>query len=717
MHLAQILVLILLVFKSTSFCQTQLEFNLSDSKNISSELILDGILNESSWADVPSTCHLKMIEPTEGAECTFSTTIKIFADSKNIVLGIQCFDDLPSGIVAFSKARDSELENEDYIKFVFDTYLDGRNGYIFAINPFGARYDALVSGHGENENPSWDGVWEAETNIDSLGWSAEIKIPIHGLSFGNNLSEWGFNIERRIQRLLEVDRWTAINSDYQIGQVSQAGRVKNLPDFNYGLGTTVKISGISDYQKTYSQNHKLKFDGGLDVIQKITSGISALLTINTDFAETEVDTRKTNLTRFPLLFEEKRSFFLEGSDVYDFGLGLDEDLIPFFSRRIGLFDGQAIPIVAGGKVNGKLNNTNFGAVVTRTDALEGIVPASTMGAFRVKQNVFEESNFGIIGTFGDPQNLANRWMMGIDFTYNTSQFLGDKNFLVGVWGLLNNNEKMEGDKTAIGIKIDYPNDTWDIALVYKRIGDAFDPSLGFVPRKGINKYRLAVEYMPRPEWQLVRQFFFEFEIELFTSLNNTWESYNIFTAPINLLLESGDQFEFNINPQGEKLSESFEVEDNILIPIGEYTWNRYGLVFESANKRSIGCDISWWFGGFYEGHLDEIELELYWRPNSNLILEFNFEKNIAKLAQGDFIQDLYGCRVLFNYSSDLQLSSFFQYDNDSRELGTNSKIRWTFAPQGDLFVVYNHNVNNFIKDRWQFDSNQFILKISYGLWL
>ena len=186
---------------------------------------VDGWLDEEDWLRADSITSLHMVEPVVNGKPSFQTVVKILVTPKNIYLGIKCFDDEPGEIVAFSKARDSELEDEDYLKVILDTYRDGRNGYIFAINPFAARYDALVSFNGERENPNWDGAWDAATQINGESWSAEIRIPISTLTYNKSLDSWGFNVERRIQRFLEVNRWSGISMDYTIGQTRHAGLI------------------------------------------------------------------------------------------------------------------------------------------------------------------------------------------------------------------------------------------------------------------------------------------------------------------------------------------------------------------------------------------------------------------------------------------------------------------------------------------------------------
>jgi hypothetical protein len=678
-------------------------------------LKLDGWLDEADWARADSITALYMVEPVVNGTPSFQTIVKILLTPKNIYLGIICMDDQPEEIVAFSKARDSELEDEDYLKVILDTYRDGRSGYIFAINPFAARYDALVSNNGESENPNWDGAWEARTRIGDDFWSAEIRIPVSTLTYNKSLDSWGFNVERRIQRFLEVNRWSGISMDYSIGQTLHAGLITDLPGFNSGIGLTPRASLVSKITQDGENKAVYDWKPSLDLTQRITTDITAQLTVNTDFAETEVDSRQTNLTRFPVLYPEKRQFFLEGADIYDFGLSLGRSLMPFYSRRIGLYQGNEVPILWGGKVNGKVKKTYFGSLFTQTGAVDSLVSGSKMGVIRIKQNILKESSVGMIATMGDPGAGSQAWTTGVDFTYQTSSLRSNKNFLIGTWGMVNNREGLEGDKTAVGFKIDYPNDLWDWFIQYRRVGDAFDPSMGFVARRGIYSYEGKADYMPRPDSKLVRQYRFQFRPSLYTDLEHHWESYQVSLTPLNVSLESGDGFEFNLESQGEFLKDPFEISDGVIIAPGGYHWMRYQMEASTASKRAINGMASYQFGGFYGGRLDQIDLRLNWRVMSILVLEFMYENNIGRIPAGDFNKDLMAVRTELNISSDLNLSVFVQYDNESNTVGTYSRFRWTFAPLGDVFIVYKHNIQADLADRWQQDQNQIIVKLTYGI--
>ncbi|MFL5486831.1 MAG: DUF5916 domain-containing protein [Gemmatimonadaceae bacterium] len=687
---------------------------------------VDGLLTEPVWSTVDSIGALTQVEPREGAAASMRTVARVIITADAIVIGVKADDPEPSRIVSFARQRDADLDSEDHIKIVLDTYLDGRSGYVFAVNPNGARYDALVANQGEDENSSWDAIWEAATARTPAGWSAEILIPLKSLLFRRGLSQWGFNIQRRIQRLQETDRWASADRDITVTQTSRAGLLTQLPTLSLGLGVSVRpavtVGGAHD---SAGASLRSRSQLSLDATQRLGANTLGSLTVNTDFAETEVDSRRVNLSRFPLFFPEKRTFFLEGADIFDFGLGLTDDLdvLPFFSRRIGLLEGRQIPIDAGTKINGRVGGTNFGALAVRTRDVDTLSTASTMSVVRVRQNVLSESSVGFIATSGDPLQRHGSWLAGPDLTYQTSHFQGDKNFLVGLWGMAVGREDLKtGDRTAAGIKVDYPNDLWDMALRYKRIGDSFDPSLGFVPRNGVHIASLAANWQPRPKRPIgplhIRQCFWENGLSYVSGLTGGWQSYEYFMAPINCRLESGDRFEFNFVPSGERLSAPFEIAEGVTIPEGAYHFNRFRLEGGLAAKRRFNAQATWWFGGFYDGHLDQYELTGAWKPSSLVIVEFSGERDVGRMPEGNFTQDLFGTRLRLNFSPDLQLASFVQYDSESRAIGSNTRLRWTFTPVGDLFVVYNHNMRTrdplTLRRELVFGSNQLLLKAQYA---
>ena len=690
---------------------------------------VDGVLDEPAWRAADSIHAFQQTEPREGTPATARTVVRVLATDAALVIGARL--DQPDGvrIVSFARERDNALTNEDHLRIVFDTYLDGRSGYVFAVNANGARYDALVANQGESESPDWDGVWEAAVSRDDRGWSVEIAIPLKTLMFRPDLTEWGFNVQRRIQPLIETDRWSSPGRQFLITHVNRAGLLTGLPRFQLGRGLSIRPAVAGG---TRQASPLADVDGdiepSLDVTQRLGANTLASLTVNTDFAETDVDTRRTNLTRFPLFFPEKRTFFVEGSDIFQFGLGTGSDMLPFHSRRVGLLSSREVPLKGGLKLAGRTGGSNFGALVVRTGHdndpfLDTLATENTMAVVRLQQNVLEQSSIGAIATLGDPLGASNAWLAGPDVTYQTSRFLGDKNFLVGAWGLAMDADGRTGDRSAWGAKIDYPNDLLDVALTYKRLGDGFQPSLGFVPRPGVQIIYLNVVHQPRPKKPIlgipVRQMVNESLNTLVTDLGGNWESYRFFLAPVNWRLTTGDRMEINANPTGERLAAPFEIADGVIIPAGSYHWYRYRLEAGFAPKRRVSGQVTHWFGRFYTGKLNEWIVTAAWKPSPLFIVEMNGTHNFGRLPEGNFTQEVIGSRFRLNVSPDLQLNSYVQYDNDSKLVGTNTRLRWTFSPVGDLFVVYNHNVRELLTATGDvrsraFDSSQLIVKLQYA---
>jgi hypothetical protein len=654
---------------------------------------LDGVLDEPAWAAADAIRALTMVEPVEGARPSEETVVRVLADAGSVVIGFRCSDSRPDGIVSRSMERDAALDGQDHVHVLLGPFRDGRSGYVFSVNPTGARIDGLVAYRGEGEYRNWDGIWEAKTSRDAGGWSAEIRIPILTLSFKPGLQEWDFNVERYLERLRETSRWSGAKLDLALTQVSHAGTLAGLPEFKLGVGTSVRPSLVATYGRP-SRTEAAEFepDASLDIWQKMGPNLLMSLTCNTDFSETEVDARRTNLTRFPLFYPEKRTFFLEGSEFFDFGIGLNEDVLPFHSRRIGLVDGHEVPLLLGGKLHGVVSDTNIGALAVRTGEEEDVAPGTSMGVVRVRQNVWGESSAGFIATGGDPRGRDGSWTAGGDLTYQTSRLWGDKNFLVGVWGLAMDREDVAGPgDTACGAKIDYPNDVVDAFFNYKRIGEEFDPSLGFVPRRGIHRLDTGVTYGYRPPDSWIRRMTLDVRTTQVYTLDLDRESTWYQLEPLNLEFQTGDYASVQLHLSGERLTEDFEVSDGVVLPPGRYEWFDYHINVGSSPSRPVsgGCGLR--SGGFYDGTLDQVDLWMAANPVPLITVSGKAQVGSASLEEGDFRWELYSARLRLNLNPDLNLSTYVQYDTNSHLLGSFSRLRWSPTPLTDVFLVFQYN--------------------------
>ncbi len=352
----------------------------ADVTSITVPITIDGSLSEAAWSSAPQIGELVQRQPDTGSAPSERTEVKLLRDEDNLYIGVIAYDSEPNRVVATQMVRDASLQSDDRIEILLDTFRDQRSAFYFATNPAGALVDGLAFANGQL-NTEWDAIWHVRTTRTSSGWTAEFAIPFKSLSFPAGQSVWGFNIARTISRKLEDDRWSGARLDTQFLQVSEAGEITNLGGLTQGIGLDLRPFLAGRWLNVAGGDDGDDVSGkpGLDIFYSITPSLRLTATINTDFGETEVDARQINLTRFSLLFPEKRAFFLEGAGVFSFAStgpetpggipGTGADLYPFFSRRIGLIGGQEVPLDAGVKLTGTVGRTEVGVLSVRTREL------------------------------------------------------------------------------------------------------------------------------------------------------------------------------------------------------------------------------------------------------------------------------------------------------------------------------------------------------------
>ncbi len=659
--------------------------------------VIDGKLNDEEWTrSIPFSGFL-MVEPKTGIEPSEKTEIRVIYDENNLYIGIRCYDDEPSKITANNMEHDNQGErSEDRVSILIDPFQNKRDGYIFIINPTGARSEGFAQG-GEHTDLSWNGIWEANSKIDGEGWTSEIRIPFKTISFNPKLNEWGINVERYIARKQEVIRASGININSSFSNPREAILLEGIDSIKQGYGITFRPYALGRGYKSISDSIGIdgKIDGGFDLYKNITPNLVGAITYNTDFAETEVDQQRLNLTRFPLYYPEKRTFFLEGSDVFDFvsGSGNGSAFIPFYSRRIGLHEGTPVPIHYGAKLFGKLGNMNLSVLDVQTRTYDKL-PSDNMFASRISQNILDESKVGIIFTNGDPSGKKNT-LAGSDILLKTSRLFGKYNFSSSAWGVYNWNDRKGGHKEAYGVEINYPNDLFEMQLTYNFLGDSINPGLGFMPRQSYRYLFTGFSYMPRFEkgliGKLVRQWFFEFRVTNYWNLKGELESRRIFTAPINLRTESGEHIEFNIIPTREVLPYDFGISEGVVIPKNDYKYLCYRAELNTASYRKVQLDLSYNFGKFYSGSYDNLDAGISLKIDG--YATFHLGANIVRgyLPQGDFSENVYSAKLNLYLTPDLGLSNFLQYDDVTNQMGYNGKFFWQFKPGNIIYLVYNSN--------------------------
>ena len=700
------------------------------------EVTLDGRLDEAVWQAATPITDFTQQEPIEGARPSEETEIRVIFDEDHLYIGAIIYDD-PEGILAHQRERDAGLGTDDRFMWILDTFLDGRTGYFFEINAAGLMGDGVIGGGGGGgfggggggggdfggTNKAWDGIWEARTHIRPDGWSAEIQIPFRTLNFNPNQSEWGINFQRTIRRKNEEILWRGYRRNQGLRSPIFAGRLTGLRGMSQGLGLEAVPSTVANWRNTPSQTgdpHTFPTDLSLDVNYSVTPSLRASASINTDFAEVESDERRVNLTRFPLQFSERRDFFLEGSGVFSFASS--SGVSPFYSREIGINEGQQVPLQYGTRLTGQTGPFEIGFYQIGTgrhdyfdsDAVvDATIPRESFTVARVKRRLFEQSAVGAIytrrATSSGPSAVSplDRHTAGVDVDFKTRSLFGDKNLELEAFFVWNSNPLAPGDAeyrglsvgdlSARGGRITFPNDVWSGHVSYRELGDDYLPAVGFVTRNNFRRVEPRIEFNPRlPSISSIRRLQFSSQFRAQTSLaTGILEEREWQLGLLGIDFESGDNVNFQATHTYEFLDSGFEISEGVDIDPGRYGYWDYRVFARTANQRraSLWGNLSW--GGFWNGHRTQYGGRLSFRPTPGVTVSANIQYNDVTLPDGSFTASVYEFESSWNPTPRVALTSQLQYDDVSELVGLFARMRWIVKPGNDVYLVYSHN--------WQYD--------------
>ena len=681
---------------------------------VQSPIVIDGLLDEAPWRRSPKIGEMVQRIPIAGAKPTERTEVTLLHDKDFLYIGVMCYDSEPDRVLASQMARDAQLNPDDRVGIILDTFRDQSNAFYFSTNPNGVLADGLVFANGET-NEDWDAIWIVKTRRSDQGWSAEFAIPFKSLSFPSDETVWGFNFMRVVQRTLEEVRWTGARFQTQFFQVSEAGEITNLEGIEQGVGLDVRpfIAQRWIHSGPTGRN-VVRGKPGLDLFYNLTPSLRLSTTVNTDFGETEVDDRQINLTRFSIFFPEKRAFFLQDAGVFNFATtGIDEpggipgpgaEIFPFFSRRIGLLRGQEIPIDYGVKLTGRAGRSEIGVLNVRTREAPG-VGDSNMVVGRFRQNFLEQSYVGAIFTGGDPAREPSNTRgvppnealatstIGADLRLATSDFLGTgRNMLVNAWGLKTNRPGVTDKNVSYGFGAHYNNDLFEGQFQWREIQENFDPALGFVQRSNVRMLRFGASFNPRLKPSTgIQQMFHDIFYTRFTRLDNGLvETEKFYFVIFDWHFMSGDNIHslFDFNPTYERLFEPFEISPGVVLPAGEYRFTPMRIFVTSAQKRKLQGSLGLTFGDFWSGKAKTIQTGLRYQLPPKFVISLNSNQTFAQLPQGNFVARIFRLQVNYSVSPFLSFSNLAQFDNRSGNLGIQSRVRWTLKPGNDLFFIF-----------------------------
>ena len=571
---------------------------------------VDGELDDEAWGTAARLGPLTQLRPNLGAPGSVASDIRVLFDGEALYVGFRCFDDEP--IVATVRQRDGRQSPNDHILVVLDSFEDGRNAYAFFLGAAGGISDGIVSKNDSQQEIGWDAIWQGRSRVTAEGWQGEMRIPVASIPFDPDATSWRFNVRRDSPSRFERQRWADPFNARRSFDMSRAGTLEGIDVTWDGLGLDVRPFVVGDAVRErdfttsgVDTDTELDLEVGADVFYRLTPNVKLGLSLNTDFAETEIDQRLVNRTRFPLFLPEKRDFFLEDTEVFTFGPPLVSDVegparigrrarpenLPFFSRRVGLGpNSEEVPLLVASKLTGRTKENAFGVLGVRTEE-EGDLDAQSLFVARYSHNLGTKSDVGVLVTAGDPADAGGDATYGVDLNLRTNRFRGEEDSPARFSGyVLRSEGEPEGDDLAYSASFVLPGDEVELGVEHTVFQENYRPALGFLLRDGVKKYRADAYWRPLIE-ERINRVEFGATAQLFTDASeDTTEIVDVAVRLLGLIFKTGDAFQLNLDHQRDVLDVPFQVVrgfGDTTVPSGSYTFTSAGASVEFADDRPV----------------------------------------------------------------------------------------------------------------------------------
>ena len=650
---------------------------------------IDGVLDDLAWRDAAHSDAFRQIAPLENVAPTERTEFWVTYDADCIYVAVRCHDSAgAAGIRGYSMQRDQDNGSDDLVRIVFDTFHRQSDGYYFALTAAGGKHDGLVQNK-TDANDQWDALWHGKVTRDAGGWNAEFAIPFKSLAFDPANDTWGFNLSRAIRRKGEVVRWANFFRSKGTLSLPDVGELRGLRELRQGLGFDFKpYASAIRHSDPAPGEKRLEFNPGFDLVWHATPSLAATLTVHTDFADAEVDERQVNLGRFPLFFPEKRAFFTQDASLFTFG-GIQSDPLPFFSRRIGLADdGSKVDLLGGLKLTGRAGPWTLGLLDVQI-ADHGGVDSKNLLVGRAALQVLDESSVGVTFTRGDPRINGDNTLVGTDFNYTNNHISGSKTLTARGSVQFTDSDYAAGQGAAGVVAINFPNEPYASNLWLSRIGNNYDPALGFVSRTGVNSLSSWNRYRWYFKNSVANLLDLSVETSHTTDLHSRQLEGNFWLPEIEVDTVAGDYVYTHVQRHTEVLDAPFEIRPGVVIPAGHFAWSAPRFIAGTTKSRPVDVRFEFSDGGFYGGTLRSYQTSLGWRPSNHLELALNYNLRQIRMPPGNFDVRVGEAKAVYTFTPDLQVSLLAQFDNFSHELGTNFRVKWTVQPGNDIFFIVN----------------------------
>jgi hypothetical protein len=663
---------------------------------------IDGDLSDVSWAKATVIDDIRQRQPDPGAAASERTVVRIMYDANNLYFSVYAYDSQPDAVVVRSRARDGQILTGDNIQIALDPGLTRRNSYVFMMGPSGGRWDGLRLNNLE-ELPQWDTLWEGRAMRVPDGWVAEIAIPFRNLSYEPGQEDWGFEFTRYIRRNAEIVRWSSTNPALELTDVSEAGTLTGITAVTPGLGLDIQpyVALRAKHDWTLPDDGAgLSGTGGGNIFYRVTPALTGTLTFNPDFSDAPLDERQVNTTRFSLFFPETRDFFLQDAGNFEFGGRSfrrtqndrqSANARPFFSRNLGLVEGQPVTLIAGGKLSGDYAGFNIGALSVLTDETP-TSPGQVLSVARVTHPIFSQSRVGFIFTNGDPTGLTRNTVAGADFNYRNTEIIPGKTVQADFY-YERSFSNVIGDDHSYAAALNYPNEPWFGEFTYKVVGANFTPALGFVNRNDVKLYDGTVGYFARFRGGdfFLRTLEINTRAQFATDLHDRLQDSELRLGP-RIFTQADDDFQIHVVQSYERLDVPFSLPTGVIVPRGAYEWTNFAWHMGTAESRPVRVHFDLNCCSLYNGQNIRPRFDFYYRPSEVFELEVNYEGNFIRLPTGDVDIHIGALSGIVNFTPDMQFVVQTQYDNISGNFGFLGRYRWEFRPGTELLVALGQAV-------------------------
>ena len=665
---------------------------------IDAPLRIDGELTEEVYTAVPAISDFVQALPKEGAKATERTEAWVMFDADNMYVAARNWDASPPADWVVNEMRRDGLQlpqNENFA-VMFDTFYDRRNGFVFYTNPLGALADFIVTDEGQI-NRDWNPVWQVRTARFDGGWTVEMEIPFKSLRYHAGAGQiWGIQLRRAIRHKNE---WTyltpvpaSVGDARGISRISVGGSLVGLE--LPGASKNIEIKPYATSRLTTDRATRVSnaadADWGGDFKYGVTANLTADVTYNTDFAQVEVDEQQVNLTRFSLVFPEKREFFLEGRGLFEFGRpsGSNTELTPqlFYSRRIGLNRNRVIPIDVGGRLTGKVGRYGIGVMNIQTaDEPSAATPATNFTVARVKRDILGRSSIGVLAA--NRSQAANA--PGSNQTFGSDaafSFFEDLN--LGGYLARTQTSDRKGEDLSYLARSEWAGDRYGARLDYLVVDPNFNPEVGFVRRSDFKRTFGNLRFSPRPtSIKSVRKFTWEATLDHIANTAGQLETRQQ-TGRFDTEFENSDHITLDVTRDYELLAQPFSI-GSLRIPRGSYTFSDAQLLYTLGSQRKVSGTVSFQAGQFYDGTITAAQ---YSGGRMSLTNQLSFEPTVAvnwfDMPGQRYQTTLLRTRGDYAFSPRMFASALVQYNSTDQSFSGNARFRWEYRPGSEVFFVY-----------------------------